>query len=121
MIIRWQSDGTGCSSDPKEAATCEFVAPCERYTSRINVALSLGEQFRQGVRLLRLTCRAADGPAPPSLTQSRLLPLRFLGRPGGRRLIAKDLCWRRTGGRPRRRLSCRGGADRCRGSFLAGH
>src|SRR5580704_11575745 len=72
MIIRWQSDGTGCSSNPKEAATCEFVAPCERYTSRINGALSLGEQFRQGVRLLRLTCRAADGPAPPSLTLTGL-------------------------------------------------
>jgi two-component system, cell cycle response regulator DivK len=40
-------------------------------TSRINGALSLGEQFRQVVRLLRLTCRAADGPAPPSLTLNR--------------------------------------------------
>ena len=60
MIIRWQSDGTGCSSDPKEAAAYEFVAPFERYTSRINGALSPGEQYRQGVRLLRLTCRAAD-------------------------------------------------------------
>jgi hypothetical protein len=71
MIIRWQSDGTGCSSDPKEAATCEFVASCERYTSRINGALSLGEQFRPGVRLLRLTCRAAAGPAQPEMTQKR--------------------------------------------------
>ena len=61
MILRWQSDGTGCSSDPKEAAAYEFVAPFERYTSRINGALSPGEQYRQGVRLLRLTCRAADG------------------------------------------------------------
>jgi two-component system cell cycle response regulator DivK len=56
---------------PKEAATREFVAPCQRCTSRINGALSLGEQFRQVVRLLRLTCRAADGPAPPSLTLNR--------------------------------------------------
>ena len=33
-------------------------------------ALSLGERFQPEVRFSRLTCRAADRPAPPSLTQS---------------------------------------------------
>ena len=31
-------------------------------------ALSLGERFQPEVRFSRLTCRAADRPAPPSLT-----------------------------------------------------
>ena len=33
-------------------------------------ALSLGERFQPEVRFSRLTCRAADRPAPPSLTHS---------------------------------------------------
>jgi len=43
-----------------------------RYTSRINgTRCRLESGFGRGVRLLRLTYRAADGPAPPSLTQMR--------------------------------------------------
>jgi hypothetical protein len=51
----------------------EFAAPWVRYTMSINgTRCRLESGFRRGVRLLRLTCRAADGPVPPSLTPSGL-------------------------------------------------
>src|SRR6516164_2698457 len=39
------------------------------YEAHQRHALSLGERFQPEVRFSRLTCRAADRPAPPSLTQ----------------------------------------------------